>query len=189
MILSDAARAQSRRVFPDGETVTVRGTLTGSLSLLQNPNVDIPDASGGSDSRAQNFTDHGEFVFRGRLTVPTTPYIYDGVFAAAGPDLGPVAVGDSPPVETRLEPTAPNPTRGATTLSFELAHAGLVRLEICDLSGRLVRTLRNGYLLPAHYSDRWRGEDDAGRSVASGIYFARLVAPGVSALRRVVELR
>jgi hypothetical protein len=39
------------------------------------------------------------------------------------------------------------------------------------------------------YTITWRGEDDAGRRVVSGVYFYRLVAPGFDKTERMVLLK
>ena len=52
-----------------------------------------------------------------------------------------------------------------------------VRLNIFDVTGRLVRTLVDGKSLQAGpHTALWDGRDGAGRSVASGTYFARMEA-------------
>jgi hypothetical protein len=35
----------------------------------------------------------------------------------------------------------------------------------------------------------WDGRDESGREIASGVYFARIVAGGRSAVRKLVHLR
>ena len=45
-----------------------------------------------------------------------------------------------------------------------------------DALGQRVRTLLDEARRPGFYSAVWHGQDDAGRSVASGIYFYRMTA-------------
>jgi flagellar hook assembly protein FlgD len=49
-----------------------------------------------------------------------------------------------------------------------------VQLNIYNIRGEKVRTVVNDLLPANEYSLVWDGTDDAGRSVASGAYFARL---------------
>ncbi len=51
-------------------------------------------------------------------------------------------------------------------------------LRIYDVSGTLVRTLLDGPQTAGQKSVTWNGKDSRGRSVASGVYFYRLQAPG-----------
>jgi len=89
-----------------------------------------------------------------------------------------------------LGPCTPNPFNPVTTLRFVVpGGAPNVRLSIHDISGRLVRTLENGSLPPGRYARSWDGRDDGGHEVASGIYFARLVAGGEAATTKMTLLK
>jgi hypothetical protein len=69
----------------------------------------------------------------------------------------------------------PNPFNPRTTLRFQLAAADQVRLEICDPSGRVVRTLMDNAALSAGEQQAiWDGRDDRGHKVGTGTYFAKL---------------
>jgi hypothetical protein len=52
-----------------------------------------------------------------------------------------------------------------------------------------VRTLVDAVVPPGHHDRAWDGKDSAGRPVASGVYFARLVAGGETANRKLVLVR
>jgi hypothetical protein len=69
------------------------------------------------------------------------------------------------------------------------ASAGNARLEVFDISGRRVATLHDGPLAQGRHETAWRGVNDAGRPLASGIYFARLRVGGESVSRRLLILR
>jgi flagellar hook assembly protein FlgD len=83
----------------------------------------------------------------------------------------------------------PNPYVAETELKFELARAGDVRIRVFDASGRLVRVLKTGDMDRGSHTAIWNGRDDDGRSVARGVYYARLESGGVSATRKLVFLR
>ena len=63
-----------------------------------------------------------------------------------------------------------------------------MRLAIFDLSGRQVRLLRAGEQAAGPHTVRWDGRGTDGRSVAPGIYFARLRAGGECLERRIVRI-
>ncbi len=69
---------------------------------------------------------------------------------------------------------APNPFNPRTTLRFEMAAAGPVRLEVFDGRGALVRTLVDAELSAGPHAVIWDGRDQRGMVRASGIYLARL---------------
>jgi flagellar hook assembly protein FlgD len=53
-----------------------------------------------------------------------------------------------------------------------------VQLDILSVLGQRVRTLVDEWLTPGSYSIAWDGTDMTGRSVASGVYFYRLISEG-----------
>ncbi|MCP4545610.1 MAG: hypothetical protein GY835_03960, partial [bacterium] len=77
-----------------------------------------------------------------------------------------------------------------TAIKFDLSAAGAVDLRIFDLGGRLVRTLRSGEQMAAGaHAVVWNGRDDQGQSLASGLYFCRLEAAGMSETRKMALLK
>ena len=64
--------------------------------------------------------------------------------------------------------------QAAADIKFSVPRQAEVNLHVYDVSGRLVRTLVSRTMTPGHHSERWDGRDQAGQSVASGVYYARL---------------
>ncbi len=75
-----------------------------------------------------------------------------------------------------LNQNVPNPFNPSTTISYELNNSGEVNLQIFDVAGRLVRTLYRGSEVAGRHEKVWLGRDQAGRTVATGVYFYRLQA-------------
>lgn len=98
------------------------------------------------------------------------------------------AVPDLPGV-TRLVGNHPNPFNPRTTVAFDLARAGHVRLEIYDVRGRRVAVLVDEARPAGSYSVDWNGVDGTGRPVASGVYFQHLVADGTDQTRSMTLVR
>ena len=80
----------------------------------------------------------------------------------------------------------PNPFRAGSTIGYAIERAGLVRLDVLDLSGRRVCALVNEVRGAGDHTTRWSGRDDAGRAMAAGVYFIRLESAKTVAIRRVV---
>ena len=99
------------------------------------------------------------------------------------------SVAASRPARTLMLAPAPNPAVGEAHLSFALATADDAELAIFSVDGRLVRTLARGRRDAGAYHLTWRGEDDAGRALAPGVYWARLQTSGLTFSRRIVFLR
>ncbi|MDZ7268335.1 MAG: T9SS type A sorting domain-containing protein [candidate division KSB1 bacterium] len=70
----------------------------------------------------------------------------------------------------------PNPFNPETTIRFRLDQPGLVRLQIFNMNGQLVRTLINHELNAGQHHRRWNGRNQAGVPVSSGTYIFRLQA-------------
>lgn len=75
-----------------------------------------------------------------------------------------------------LSQNYPNPFNPSTTIKFSLSEPAQVKLSIYDISGKEVVRLVNGEnLVPNKYDFRWNAKDRNGRSVATGVYFYRMV--------------
>ena len=83
----------------------------------------------------------------------------------------------------RLEPARPNPFNPATTIAFTLDRPGVARLRIIDAAGHSVRVLAEESFAAGRHVVTWDGRDDAGRGMASGVYWAELTAGGGAAER------
>jgi hypothetical protein len=87
-------------------------------------------------------------------------------------------VHETAPVATARLTAHPNPFNPQTQLGFALHAAGWVKLDVYDVSGRHVRRLQDGLMNAGRHERTWDGRDDAGRTLPSGVYFARLVGAG-----------
>jgi len=77
------------------------------------------------------------------------------------------------PPKVQFAPPAPNPARDKVVFRFGLPQPARVRISIFDVRGRLVRTTHEAYRAGWHETT-WRLRDRQGRSIAAGIYVARL---------------
>jgi hypothetical protein len=77
-----------------------------------------------------------------------------------------------------LKQNAPNPFNPQTKIEFSLAAPGVVRLQVFDVGGRLVRTLADGRFDGGDHSLIWNGKNESGIAVSSGTYFYRLDVDG-----------
>ena len=83
---------------------------------------------------------------------------------------------------------SPNPAHSSFTLRFALPQEGPVKLAIYDVTGRRVRELVSGVRPAGAQSVAWDLRDANGRTVRSGLYFARLEAGGRSLTHRLATL-
>lgn len=101
-------------------------------------------------------------------------------------ETGPLEALPTAPV---LRQNYPNPFNPSTTISFSISSHCSVTLDVCDVSGRLVRRLLCGHRESGEYSVLWNGNDEKGNPVASGIYYCKLVAGKKSFARPMVLMR
>jgi hypothetical protein len=94
----------------------------------------------------------------------------------------------TPGLQWALLQNMPNPFNPQTAIRFDSPTSRRVRLEIMDVSGRLVRTLWT-QASPGRNSVAWDGRNTTGQDVGSGVYVYRLTAPGFSAANRMVLVR
>ena len=69
---------------------------------------------------------------------------------------------------------ANNPLKsGSATINFGIAKTERVKIQIFDVSGRLVRTLADRKFTAGEHKLTWDGVDNSGGSSARGVYFVR----------------
>jgi flagellar hook assembly protein FlgD len=83
----------------------------------------------------------------------------------------------------------PNPFNPTTTIEFSTPTRGRVTARIYDLAGRLVATPVDEALDPGPHLISWDGRTDDGRSAPSGVYFVKVMGPGLDATRKLVLLK
>jgi hypothetical protein len=88
------------------------------------------------------------------------------------------------PAVSSLGQNHPNPFNPATTIVYEVAEAGAVRIEIYDVTGSLVRRLVDEPRGVGRHTVTWDGRDASGNGVHSGVYFCRMSAPGYTSPAR-----
>jgi len=93
------------------------------------------------------------------------------------------------PEHFELNQNYPNPFNPTTDIQFSIREAALVRLDIYDLTGRLVNTLINERKQPGTYHAAWDGRDMHGNRLHSGVYFYTLRADNTKATRKMLLLK
>ncbi|MCZ6766924.1 MAG: T9SS type A sorting domain-containing protein, partial [bacterium] len=101
-------------------------------------------------------------------------------------------IGDTPfAAKNELMQNHPNPFNPTTTIQYAIKAAGPVSIKIYNAAGQQVRTLVNEFQTPRAqgYSVIWRGRNDMGEPVASGVYLYRLTAVGFTDVKKLVLLK
>jgi hypothetical protein len=109
----------------------------------------------------------------------------------------PVSVGDSPIggsgskfvnfLSLRSQNPAPS---GHAVIAFGLAKSEAVEVKVYDVGGRLVKTLANRvFTAGEEHRLTWDGTNDAGQTVARGVYFYQLRTPTFTSQKKLTVLK
>ncbi len=80
---------------------------------------------------------------------------------------------EAPPAAFHLRQNFPNPFNGSTTFDYETAQPGQLFWSIFDLAGRAVFSQEVAHSQAGQYQWTWAARDGEGKTLPSGIYFAR----------------
>jgi hypothetical protein len=83
----------------------------------------------------------------------------------------------------------PNPFNPSTSIRYSLVKRSDVTLAILNVLGEEVKTLESGIQPPGVHEALWDGTDDDGHPVATGIYFYRITAGGISETKKMVLMK
>ena len=76
-----------------------------------------------------------------------------------------------------VKPSYPNPFNPHTVIPYYLPEATRVNIDVYDVSGRHVRSIRRDSFESAGWNRaEWDGRDSDGRAAPSGVYFYRIAA-------------
>ena len=143
---------------------TGTGTYTVKVSRWDYQDVIIPNVT----------------VIPGQHTILTIPL---QMTTSADDNISPV------PAPTLSMNNYPNPFNPETTIRFDIAKSGDVKLEIYNTKGQLVNTLINGKMSPGYHSFKWNGKDNKGQMASSGVYFYRLTTDGKALTKKMLMLK
>ena len=161
--ISGTVVSQSITPLPSGQTQTFTATgLTGG---------EIRYFALKAYDEANNGSPVSNFAF---TLVTDTPDIDDG------PIL---------PKTARLTNTYPNPFNNSTQIQYSIPSLTHVMISIYDLLGQRVTTLVNSPMTGGDYRVEWRGNNDSGKPVASGVYFCRLTTESAVDSHKLVLLK
>jgi len=83
----------------------------------------------------------------------------------------------------------PNPFNPETTISFTLPKDEFAKIEIYNIKGQKVKTLINGKYAKGIQTATWKGLNDNGKKVASGIYMYKLITKDKTITQKMLMLK
>jgi len=174
-------------------TVTVNGQggspLAGARVCLQKGNWQTGEVyEVGTTNSSGQVTLYVNPLSTGTITVKVWAHNYDtysGSITVSGTGVG----GTGTPMAGSLGTIFPSPASSAVTIPMTLGQPGVVRIDVYDLTGRIVSTVLDGELGGGQQSVVWGLTDGSGRTVPSGLYTIRVSGPDFSGTRQLVVVR
>lgn len=182
----------------------VTGTIKSNGATVEGAVVELlgADYEIASVTSAGNGTFTLENVVSGTYTLKVTaasiptPFTTQVVVAGADKPLGDVhadGTGDDDatliPAVTALNANYPNPFNPVTTIAYDMAADGHVRIDVYNVKGQKVTTLVNAELKAGKYRVQWTGTDENGRSVGSGIYLYRMQTEKYTSTQKMILMK
>jgi len=93
------------------------------------------------------------------------------------------------PTVYALSKNFPNPFNPTTTIEYQIPASGNVDMVIYNMTGQKVRTLVNETKNAGFYKVMWDGKNDMGESVASGLYFYKLVSGNFNKIEKMTLVK
>jgi hypothetical protein len=117
--------------------------------------------------------------------------VFAGTFLALNKFVAPPGVTGIEPFELHgisLAPVAPNPARGPMDIAFAVPRTAHVQVDVFDVTGRRISVVADQAFPAGRHRVTWNAEAGGGPA-ASGMYFIRMRAEGVSLSRKVILTR
>jgi len=93
------------------------------------------------------------------------------------------------PRQFSLEANFPNPFNPSTTVPINIPEQMRVTVRVYDLLGGQVATLHSGIMEPGRHFLTWRGKDEFGSLMASGIYILRAETEHSAVNRKIILIK
>jgi hypothetical protein len=155
-----------------GQTYTIELSPNSNLSNA----VVYPDLN--SYSKAISGLSAGSYYWRVKATSANGKYSsYSKIAVFSVKNITAVSnKNGSLPKNFAVSQNFPNPFNPSTLIDYSLPVSSLVSIKIYNVLGQEVKTLVNSRLQAGNYTAQWNGENNSGRTVASGVYIYRVEA-------------
>jgi hypothetical protein len=163
-----------------------RGSVGGERIALSDNRLD-PGVTGGQLWLHYESPDGGEYLVSNIFELGLPVELVEGGALNVSDDGGRDSRGAT--AVMRFTSVCPNPFRSATTVSFELTAWENVKVQVFDVRGKLVRTLKNANLGPGRHRVAWDGKDSDGQRVGCGIYIVQLDSKSHHASGKAIVLK
>lgn len=183
--------------FYEDDDINITNTNQRALASGVAFTVDFPANASGWRRIATYYMTMTNWIGGSSLTIDTSVFsassdliFLNSVGGVSGIDYDPIwggpiiisgtaveeSITDILPTSFELDQNYPNPFNPSTSIWFDLPARAKVTLTVFNLLGQEVSTLVDEDLPAGRHLSIWDGHSDNGASVASGIYFYKLIA-------------
>ncbi|MDW7679269.1 MAG: T9SS type A sorting domain-containing protein, partial [bacterium] len=96
---------------------------------------------------------------------------------------------DKLPEKFVLDQNYPNPFNPETTINYQLAEEGHVKITVFNMHGQIVSTLVDQHQSAGYYSIVWRASEQSGSTLPSGVYLYQIENEHFKQLRKMILLK
>ena len=83
----------------------------------------------------------------------------------------------------------PNPFNPETTIVFEIVNESYIEIDIFNVKGQKIKSLKNEHFTKGRYEITWNGIDETGQPVSSGNYYVRITDSKNTYTRKILLLK
>lgn len=83
----------------------------------------------------------------------------------------------------------PNPFNPSTTIQYSIPASGVVKINIYDIKGSVVRSFENTNQQAGNHSIVWDSRNDYGNTVSSGTYFCQVLFYNNSLIKKLLLIK
>ncbi|PID27272.1 MAG: hypothetical protein CSB55_09055, partial [Candidatus Cloacimonadota bacterium] len=157
----------------DGDELDYVWTING-----ENQNIPV-------NSFTYNFDTAGTFIVKVEISESEYSLEQEWVIISSVQENDKIII----PKVTQLLQNTPNPFNPATSVNFDLAKDGKVKIEVYNVKGQLIKTLKNEFVSAGSHSVEWNGQTEHGEAAASGVYFIRMTADNFTSMKKALMLK
>lgn len=131
---------------------------------------------------------NNEILLDGHIRKNSSDYdLYSAYYISMG--ISSITEKYNLPNKIQLFQNYPNPFNPVTSIGYQLSAPSAVELSIYNLLGQKIKTLVNKQQSAGTYFIKWDGTNEAGNSVADGVYLYRLQTDYFNQIRKMILLK
>ncbi|MDH5187013.1 MAG: T9SS type A sorting domain-containing protein [candidate division WOR-3 bacterium] len=111
---------------------------------------------------------------------------YEGTCLVMGEDAGSLVQSEPISYPFSFNHATYSPRTRSVNISYQLPEASLVKIDVFDATGRLVKAVANSPKVKGANRESWDCRAESGKKVGKGIYFIRLNTAENNAIKKVV---